>query len=206
MLQHPQVRGPGIGLLGHSKGGDLVLSMASFLKGITATAVINGSVSNVAVTLHYKDITLLPISFDLKKITFTESGVADITNILNNPMEESNRGSLIPLGRADCKFLFIVGEDDRNWRSKLYAQVACDLLAEQGKEKPDVVCYPGAGHYIEPPYFPLCKASMHQLVGREVVWGGEPKAHAMAQVDSWQRIQTFFRKHLDPHSVMNSKL
>ncbi|XP_034848586.1 acyl-coenzyme A thioesterase 6 isoform X2 [Mirounga angustirostris] len=37
MLQHPKVKGPNVGLLGFSKGGDLCLSMASFLKGITAT-------------------------------------------------------------------------------------------------------------------------------------------------------------------------
>ncbi|KAG8429648.1 hypothetical protein GDO86_016187 [Hymenochirus boettgeri] len=197
MLQHPKVKGPGIGLLGHSKGGDLALSMSAFLKGITATAVVNGSIANVGAALHYKDITLPPIPFDPKKITFPEDGVGDIRNVLSNPLEEPYRASLIPLGRADSKFLIIVGNDDRNWKSDFFAQVACDLLAEQGKEKPEVVWYSGAGHYIEPPYFPLCKASMHKLVGLPVVWGGELKAHAMAQVDSWQRIQAFFHKHLE---------
>ncbi|KAM4663834.1 acyl-coenzyme A thioesterase 1-like isoform 1-T2 [Discoglossus pictus] len=206
MLQHPQVKGPGIGLLGHSKGGDLVLSMCSFLKGIAAAAVVNGSVANVAAALHYKDIILPPLEFDSKRLKISESGVGDIRNIFKNPLEEPNRKSLIPIGNADCKLLFIIGEEDRNWKSDFFAQVACDLLAEQGKEKPDVVSYPGTGHYIEPPHFPLCKVSMHKLVGMLVVWGGEPKAHAMAQVDSWKRIQTFFHKHLNSQSALPSKL
>ncbi|XP_040188237.1 acyl-coenzyme A thioesterase 1-like [Rana temporaria] len=205
MLQHPKVKGPGIGLLGHSKGGDLVLSMASFLKGITAAAVVNGSVANVGADLHYKDITLPAIGFDRQKIKFPQPGFGDIRDIMYNPLEEPNRRSLIPVGKADCKFLFIVGEDDRNWKSDFHAQTACNLLEEHGKEKPEVVYYPKAGHYIEPPYFSLCKASMHKIVGLVCVWGGEPKAHSVAQVDSWQRIQAFFRKHLDRESP-SSKL
>ncbi|XP_056402456.1 acyl-coenzyme A thioesterase 1-like isoform X1 [Hyla sarda] len=206
MLQHPQVKGPGIGLFGHSKGGDLVLSMASFLKGITATAVVNGSVANSVADLHYKDNTLLPIGYDVNKVKYPQPGVCDIRDVFYNPLEEANRKSLIPVGKADCKFLFIVGEDDRNWKSDFHAQTACQLLEAEGKEKPEVVYYPKAGHYIEPPYFPLCQISMHVLVGFPVVWGGEPKAHALAQVDSWQRIQAFFHKHLNQKHVLESKL
>ncbi|XP_040188258.1 acyl-coenzyme A thioesterase 1-like [Rana temporaria] len=200
MLQHPKVKGPGIGLLGHSKGGDLVVSMASFLKGITAAAVVNGAVANVAADLHYKDITLPAIGYDPKKATFPKPGFMDIRDVFNNPLEEPNRQSLIPIWRAHCKFLFIVGEDDRNWKSDFYAQTACNLLEEHGKEKPEVVYYPKAGHYIEPPYYPLCKAFIHKLVGLPCVWGGEPKAHNFAQVDSWKRIQAFFHKHLTQES------
>lgn len=206
MLQHPQVKGPGIGLFGHSKGGDLVISMASFLKGIAATAVVNGSVANVAAALHYKDITLPPIGYDIKKLKHPQPGVGDIRDLLHNPLEEANRKSLIPVGKANCKFLFIVGEDDRNWKSDFHAQTACQLLAEEGKETPEVVYYPKAGHYIEPPYFPLCKASMHRIIGIPVVWGGEPKAHAVAQVDSWKRIQAFFHQHLNQKSVLKNHL
>ncbi|NP_001120006.1 acyl-coenzyme A thioesterase 2, mitochondrial [Xenopus tropicalis] len=206
MLKNPKVKGPGIGLLGHSKGGDLVLSMATFLKGITATAVVNGSLANVGADLHYKDIMLPAIGFEANRITFPQPGVADISNVLNNPLEEPNRASLIPVGRANSKFLFIVGQEDKNFKSDFYAKIACDLLTEQGKEKPQVVCYPGAGHYIEPPNFPLCKASMHRLVGLPVIWGGEMKAHAMAQVDSWHRIQAFLHEHLDTQDNIPSKL
>ncbi|NXC50265.1 ACOT1 thioesterase, partial [Penelope pileata] len=196
MLQHTQVKGPGIGLLGFSKGGDLCLSMASFLKGITATAVINGSVANVGAVLRYKDITIPPIGVNRKRFKVSKSGIADIVDALNNPLEGPDRQSFIPLEKADCRFLFIVGQDDHNWKSEFFAVEGSKRLQAHGKEKPEIVCYPGAGHYIEPPFFPMCAASMHLLVGMPVMWGGEPKAHCEAQIGAWQQIQAFFHKHL----------
>ncbi|XP_050192614.1 acyl-coenzyme A thioesterase 1 [Myiozetetes cayanensis] len=196
MLQHTQVKGPGIGLLGISKGGDLCTSMASFLKGITATALINGSVANVGAVLRYKDIIIPPLSSNLKRIKVSKSGIADILDALGNPLEGPDQQSFIPLEKAECRFLFIVGQDDRNWKSEFFAVEGSKRLQAHGKEKPEIVCYPGAGHYIEPPFFPMCAASMHLLVGKPVQWGGEPKAHCEAQIDAWQQIQAFFHKHL----------
>ncbi|XP_053126462.1 acyl-coenzyme A thioesterase 1-like isoform X2 [Hemicordylus capensis] len=206
MLKHPKVKGPGIGLLGHSKGGDLCISMASFLKGITVTVTINGSIANVGATLLYKDITIPPLGLDMKRIKMDKSGYADIIDVLNNPLEGPDRQSLIPLEKADGRFLFIVSKDDRNWKSEFFAVEASKLLQTHGKEKPEIICYPGAGHYIEPPYMPMCPASMHLLVGHPVTWGGEPKAHAAAQVDAWQQIQNFFHKNLSEQGEKCSKL
>ncbi|CAI5763891.1 acyl-coenzyme A thioesterase 1-like [Podarcis lilfordi] len=207
MLKHPKVKGPGVGLLGHSKGGDLCISMASFLKGVTVTVTINSSVANIAVPLHYKDITIPPLGFNAERLKLDKSGVADILDALNNPLEGPDRQSFIPLEKAEGRFLFIVGQDDHNFKSEFFAVEASKRLQAHGKEKPEIICYPGAGHYIEPPYFPMCAASMHLLVGRPVIWGGEPRAHAAAQVDAWGQIQTFFRKHLDgKQGEENSKL
>ncbi|XP_058511195.1 acyl-coenzyme A thioesterase 1-like isoform X2 [Ochotona princeps] len=72
LLGHPQVKGPGIGLLGNSKGGELCLTMASFLKGITAAVIINGSAVTTGVTLHYKDVTLPPIGASRSRIKMTK--------------------------------------------------------------------------------------------------------------------------------------
>ncbi|XP_025889212.1 acyl-coenzyme A thioesterase 1-like [Nothoprocta perdicaria] len=196
MLKHRQVKGPGIGLLGISKGGDLCISIASFLKGITATALINGSVANVGGMLRYKDITIPPLGFDLKRLKVNKDGIADIFNLLNNPLEGPSSQSFIPLEKAECTFLFIVGQDDRNWKSEFFAVEGSKRLQAHGKEKPQIILYPRTGHYIEPPFFPMCAASLHKLVGKPVAWGGDPKAHFEAQADAWQHIQAFFHKHL----------
>ncbi|XP_006884760.1 PREDICTED: acyl-coenzyme A thioesterase 1 [Elephantulus edwardii] len=196
LLTHPEVKGQGVGLLGISKGGDLCLSMASFLKGITAAVIINGSVANVGGVLHYKDETLPPLGTNLKRLKKTKDGLVDIVDALNSPLEGPDQKSFIPVERAECTFLFLVGLDDHNWKSEFYANEASKRLQAHGKEKPQIICYPETGHYIEPPYFPMCRASMHTLVGSPVIWGGEPRAHAMAQVDAWNQLQTFFHKHL----------
>uniref|UniRef100_A0A2K6FTM3 palmitoyl-CoA hydrolase n=1 Tax=Propithecus coquereli TaxID=379532 RepID=A0A2K6FTM3_PROCO len=190
------VKGPGVGLLGISKGGELCLSMASFLKGITAAVIINGSVANVGGALHYKGNTLPPVGVNKNRMKVTKDGFADIVDVLNSPLEGPDQKSFIPVERAESTFLFLVGQDDHNWKSEFYAQEASKRLEAHGREKPQIICYPGAGHYIEPPYFPLCRASLHTLVGGPVIWGGEPRAHAMAQLDAWEQLQTFFHKHL----------
>lgn len=191
-----QVKGPGIGLLGISKGGELCLTMASFLKGITAAVIINGSVVIIGGTSHYKDVTLPPIGPNKSRIKMTKDGLVDIVDALDSPLEEPGLKSLIPVEKAECSLLFLVSEDDHNWKSEFYANEASKRLQAHGKEKPQIICYPGAGHYLEPPYFPLCRASHHVLVGGPVFWGGEPRAHAVAQVDAWEQLQAFFHKHL----------
>ncbi|XP_076777815.1 acyl-coenzyme A thioesterase 5-like isoform X1 [Arvicanthis niloticus] len=196
LLSHPQAEGPGIGLLGISKGAELCLSMASFLKGITAAVIINGSVANVATTLKYKDESLPPVGTDINRTKVTKDGFSDIMDFLNVPLEGADQNCIIPVERSDTAFLFLVGQDDHNWKSEFYAREASKRLQTHGKEKPQIICYPETGHYIEPPYFPWCKASIHSYFNTVVIWGGKSRAHAMAQVDAWQQLQTFFHKHL----------
>ncbi|CAO2586862.1 Acyl-coenzyme A thioesterase 5 [Lemmus lemmus] len=196
LLSHPEVKGPGIGLLGISKGADLCLSMASFLKGITAAVIINGSLANAVGTLHYKDKNLPPLSMNVNLIRETKDGLKDILGVLNCPLEGPDQKSIIPVERSDTTFLFLVGQDDHNWKSEFYANEISKRLQAHGKEKPQIICYPETGHHIEPPYFPWFKASLHASFNMPVVFGGKPRAHAMAQVDAWQKLQTFFYQHL----------
>ncbi|XP_029410284.1 putative acyl-coenzyme A thioesterase 6 isoform X3 [Nannospalax galili] len=207
MLQHPKVKGPSVGLLGFSKGGDLCLSMASLLKNITATVLINACVANTIVPLYYKDMVVPDLGSDPTKQKTTESGLLDLVDIWNNPLEKPNHQSVIPLEKAQGPFLFIVGMDDHNWKSGYYAHIACERLQAHGKDRAQVIYYPETGHCIDPPYFPPSRASVHALLGEAVFYGGEPRAHSRAQVDAWQQIQAFFQKYLnDEEPVKHSKL
>ncbi|XP_012511688.1 PREDICTED: acyl-coenzyme A thioesterase 4 [Propithecus coquereli] len=196
MLQHPQVKGPGIGLLGSSLGANICLSMASFLKNVSATVSINGSVFSGNRGIHYKQTSIPPLCHDLRRTKVAFSGLLDIVDIHNDTFGGCENPSMIPIEKAQGPILFIVGQDDHNWRSELYAQGASERLQAHGKEKPQIICYPGTGHYIEPPYFPMCPASFHILLNKPVIWGGEPRPHSKAQVDAWKQILAFFCKHL----------
>uniref|UniRef100_A0A8C5KMG0 BAAT/Acyl-CoA thioester hydrolase C-terminal domain-containing protein n=1 Tax=Jaculus jaculus TaxID=51337 RepID=A0A8C5KMG0_JACJA len=196
LLQHPQVKGPDIGLLGLSLGADICLSMASFLKNISATVSINGSAFCANRPIHYKQTTIPALGYDLRRTKTTFSGILDILDVRNDIVGGCENPSMIPIEKAKGPLLFIVGQDDHNWRSDLYAQVASERLQTHGKEKPQIISYPGTGHYIEPPYFPVCLASLHTLVNKAVIWGGEVRAHSKAQIDAWKQILSFFGKHL----------
>lgn len=165
---------------------------------------INGCSANVALPLYYKRRQIhSALMFDLKKVIPTESGAFNTKYVLNNPLAEENKGSLIPIERAKGHFLFVASEDDLNWDSKAYVDEMVERLKRHGKEKFESVSYPGAGHYLEPPYGPYCPSSFHGVLGKPVLWGGEPKSHAAAEVHMWKKIQDFLRNHLSSDAAQN---
>lgn len=197
LRRQPEVKGPGIGIISISHSGGLALAMSSFLSGISATVCINTCNANTVIPLHYKDIVMPPLPPVIWKIRITTSWLLNIRNAISDPSLEKNKASLIPIERANCQFLFAVSEDDCNWNSPLFAEQAAATLRKHGKESFEVVTYPKAGHFLEVPYMPYCPSAFHAAVGREVVFGGEPKAHIEAQLDLWERVQEFFKNHLD---------
>nr|XP_019953003.1 PREDICTED: acyl-coenzyme A thioesterase 1-like [Paralichthys olivaceus]XP_019953004.1 PREDICTED: acyl-coenzyme A thioesterase 1-like [Paralichthys olivaceus]XP_019953005.1 PREDICTED: acyl-coenzyme A thioesterase 1-like [Paralichthys olivaceus] len=198
LKNQPEVKGPGVGIISISHSGALALSMSSFLNGITATVCINGCIGNTAFPLHYKDIVIPPLPAVTKNVKITDSGLFCIHDFIPGPTLEKNQASLIPIERASCHFLFAVSEDDQNWNSALFAQHAAATLRNHGKEEScQVVTYPKAGHFLEVPHMPFCPSGFHAVVRNTVVFGGEPKAHSEAQLDLWERVQAFFKSHLD---------
>ena len=192
-----QVKGSGVGVISISKSGDIALSMASYLPGVKAVVSINGCCANTLFPLKYKGTVLPPLLPDLEKIIRTEQGLLDITKTMPNPMAKENQASVIPIERADSHFLFVASEDDKNWDSVFFAELAGQRLRAHGKENFEVVRYPKAGHFVDVPYMPFYPSGVHAAAGEVVMFGGETRANAHAQVDLWGRVQEFFRKHLD---------
>ncbi|XP_063145976.1 acyl-coenzyme A thioesterase 1-like [Candoia aspera] len=185
-----------IGVLGISKGADLGLALATFWSGIQAVVSISGSGVNSFIPLKVKGHTIPPHPFDFEKIKFIDdTNLQDCSEIMNDPKDPSTWPCRIPVEKSLSKFLFISGQDDRNWKSQMFCQEAVNRLQQSGRHV-EFYCYPGAGHLLEPPYMPLCYASAHKVFGVLIVWGGNWKEHAQAQEDAWQRILAFFRQHL----------
>uniref|UniRef100_A0A3Q2XHZ5 Acyl-coenzyme A thioesterase 1-like n=1 Tax=Hippocampus comes TaxID=109280 RepID=A0A3Q2XHZ5_HIPCM len=201
LLDHPKVDGPGLGIISMSHSGALALSMSSFFTCIKATVCINGCNANTVFPLHYKDIVIPPLPHFFENIRMAESGLIDIIDVTPDPTLGENRASLIPIQRANCHFLFAVSEDDHNWKSCLFAEQATEMLKSHGKDSFQVVSYPKAGHLLEVPHMPFCPSSFHAALGRAVVFGGQPKAHSWAQLDLWERVQEFFKRHLNSTDV-----
>ncbi|XP_067462706.1 acyl-coenzyme A thioesterase 1-like isoform X5 [Thunnus thynnus] len=197
LRKQDKVANKGIGVTSLSKSGDLALSVASYLPGVDATVWINGCNANTVLPLYYKKRQIHPaLMFDPSKVIPTESGAIIIKYGMNNPLVEENQATLIPIDKAKGHLLFVASEDDLNWDSKAYMDQMLERLKRHGKENFESVCYRGAGHYLEPPYGPYCRSSFHGVVGKPVMWGGEPRSHAVAEVHMWKKIQEFFRSHL----------
>ncbi|XP_042665290.1 acyl-coenzyme A amino acid N-acyltransferase 2-like isoform X2 [Centrocercus urophasianus] len=195
LLQHPKVRGPGLGVIGVSKGAEVALAMAAFLPQVVATVWINGTTFLYGNPLHYKGLRIPSIPYQTERILFTELGAMDNSAIFADPRSPACSSSAIPVEKIQGKVLFVVGEADRSFNSKLFAQLAAERLPQDAYR---LLSYPGAGHLIEPPGSPLCSISSLRGNPLPVVWGGEPQPHARAQQHSWQEIVQFLELHLSP--------
>ncbi|XP_062285457.1 acyl-coenzyme A thioesterase 6-like [Scomber scombrus] len=197
LKQQPKVVNKGVGVISRSKAGDIALSLAAFVPGIEAVVWINGCCANVATPLFYNKRKILSqLLFDIRRAIPTESGASIVKYCMNDPLAEENRATLVPIEKAKAHFLFVASEDDLNWDSKAYMDEMVERLKRHGKENFESVCYPGAGHLLDPPYGPYCPSRRHEVLGKPVMWGGEPRSHAAAEVHLWEKIQEFFRSHL----------
>nr|XP_006128666.1 acyl-coenzyme A thioesterase 2, mitochondrial [Pelodiscus sinensis] len=196
LQRHPKVKGPGIGVIGTGKGAELAFSMITFLPQVVAAVCISGCSSNTITALHYGELTLPGLRFDMSKISISEAGVFDIFEALDDPMDPANSHCLIPIEEAEGHFLLVVGEDDRNWKSSFFAEMAIGRLRQHGKDNFKLLSYPGAGHRIDPPFLPLCSVALDRVLGLPILGGGERKAHAHAQEHSWKKIREFLHLHL----------
>ncbi|KAM6068472.1 dynein axonemal light chain 1 isoform 3-T3 [Theristicus caerulescens] len=158
LQRHPKVKGPGVGVIGTGKGAELALSMITFLPEVVAAVSISGCSSNTVADLHYGEMTLPGLRFDMNKVSVSDAGVFDTFEALDDPTNPANSPSTIPIEKAEGHFLLVVGEDDRMWKSSLYAELAIGRLRQHGKENFELLSYPGAGHRIDPPSTPFCQA------------------------------------------------
>ncbi|XP_068198777.1 acyl-coenzyme A thioesterase 1-like [Antennarius striatus] len=198
----PEVSGPGIGIVSISHSGSLALAMSSFLPGISATVCVNSCIGNGLIPLHYKDIVIPPLTPVMENVKITESGLLNMYDILPDNALEINRASVPPIERATCHILFAAAEDDLCIKSLTCTRWAADTLRKHGKQSFQVVTYPKSGHFLEVPHMPFYRSGFQAVVGGNVVFGGEPKAHCEAQVDLWERVQEFFRRHLYNKSTL----
>ncbi len=184
-------------MISRSKGGDIALSLAAFVPGVEAVVSINGCSANTVFPLYYKKHQILSaLMFDSSKLILTESGANICKYAVHDPLAEENKGSLVPIERATGRVLFVSSEDDLNWDSKAYVDGMVERLKHHGKANFESVSYQRAGHLLEPPYGPFCSSSIHRILHRPALWGGEPRLHAAAEVHMWKKIQEFFRTHL----------
>ncbi|NWH83149.1 ACNT2 acyltransferase, partial [Piaya cayana] len=174
--------------VGVSKGAEVALAMAAFLPQVVATVWINGTAFIHGTPLTYGALSIPAIPYHSERLLFTETGALDNSAVFGDPRDPACGASAIPVEKVRGKVLFIVGEADRNFNSKLFAELA---MARMPGGRGRVLSYPGAGHLIEPPCSPLCSVSSIRASPYMVLWGGEAQPHAKAQEHSWQEIIRF---------------
>lgn len=192
-----QVKGPNIGVIGSGKRAELAISKASFLPNLAAVVSINGCISNTVTTLTYGRLILPGLLFNLNKISATDSGVYDVKEALEDPLDPAYQDSCSPLEKATAYFLLIVGKDDRHWKSPVYASIAGEHLTEHGKINFTLLSYyPNAGHRIDSPYSLSFSVALDTVLGVPALGDGQLKVHAVAETASWKKILEILYLHV----------
>ena len=207
LSSHPKVLPHGIGVHAICYGSWIALLMASLqIKPIKAIVAISPLAVAFALPFQYKGGISDVIPPDDSKALTTEEGCISCYAM---PTDKGYAGppvskysAITPVENITCPVLLVSGTDDLNVNSDFTVKLIIDRLKEHGKEHLCTnLCYPEAGHLIEPPYSPLCYVSYNRFSAKwggnpYTVWGGEMKAHARAQEDAWPKILNFLQKNL----------
>uniref|UniRef100_A0A8C6SE70 BAAT/Acyl-CoA thioester hydrolase C-terminal domain-containing protein n=1 Tax=Neogobius melanostomus TaxID=47308 RepID=A0A8C6SE70_9GOBI len=197
LLQHSKVGSAEVGVMGFSKGADVALSLATFARGVGAVVAINSCSANAHLPLFYKQQQILPgLPADMSKRIALPSGLYMVKNALTISTSAEHRDTVVPIEKASAQFLFAASEDDQHWDSVAYMEQMVERMKHHERNNFEVISYPGAGHFLEPPFSPFEASGFHGVLKMPLLWGGEPAAHARAEEQLWKKMQEFFRKHL----------
>ena len=203
---HSNVLPNGIGVHAICYGSLSAILMACFkFETIKAVVAISPVITTCFVPFTYKSKISEVIPFDRsKKIITEEGGVYRYSRptITDYSVPVSKYPAVAPVENISCPVLLVYGTGDLNGNPEFSVSHIRDSLKKQGKENLcSVLCYPNAGHLIEPPYTPHSYASyMSNIItwtgDYHIVWGGEMNPHARAQEDAWPKILRFLRENL----------
>jgi dienelactone hydrolase len=205
-----------VALSGQSRGGELVLLLASMFPeqvsavvGYVPGAVVHGAQSacdpatgrDGPAWLHRGEI--VPHVWQNNRTAtwaaldeVDEHGVPRrhaeaVSTALDDP--EAVARARIRVENIRGPVMLLSGTDDAAWPSSRYSRMVRERLAEVGHPHPVAhVDVEGAGHSILFPYVPTTQLTFtHPVSGRQSTSGGTPAANAHADEASWAAVQQF---------------
>lgn len=179
-----------LGLVGHSRGGEIGLWLAAHRDWVGPVVSYVGS----SVLWNTPSGDPAWLSENGEPLPFV-SGKGKPT-LLEGQLDEADattrEAATVPVERLDGPVLFISGEKDPIWPARRLADIALDRLdAAEFEYDYDHLTYDDAGHFITPPFLPK---SHH-------VFGGTPSGMARADADSWPAVLDCLRSGFETESA-----
>ena len=206
---HPNVQKGNIHLYGPSKGGELVLLLASTFPeeirsaiAIVPSCVTFGGIPNEQVscwTLGEKSFPIAPSPSKEDVYKQLESrNTVDLAQIFIEKMsnKETFEIAFIHVENIQCPILLVSGSEDKMWPSSIYSDLIMKRLDRFNSPIfRQHLCYEKAGHMITNPYDPvMTEPFKHPFTGLFYEIGGNPKAQTEACKDSWEKILQFLSR------------
>ncbi|MCE2983585.1 MAG: prolyl oligopeptidase family serine peptidase [Parachlamydia sp.] len=221
LSEQPNIDRENIHLYGSSKGGELVLLLASSYPqlfasatAIVPSAAVYGGVPNSlksSWTVGGEPLHFAPTPGKKEVIAqLAARKTIDLTEIFLQKMTDRQafEEALIPVENITCPLLVVSGQDDRVWPSSLYAERVMDRLkAFHSPIYREHLSYEGVGHMITSPNIPvMTQPFKHPLTGLMYEVGGSPEKQEAACHSSWEAILEFLKQSGMEYSPRESEL
>lgn len=220
LAAQPEIDSRRIGLLGVSRGAELALLSASRFSNVRA--VVAYAPSSVAWDSGGRDKNTgesipawtwqgepvpsapLPLRSFLWRSAFPVVAMRRpvmFRNLFRAGLrnEDAVARAAIPVEQISGPILLISGGDDHVWPAEQMAEAITARLKERDFQPAvEHFHYPTAGHLLRYPHMPTtARASRHErLRGARLSFGGNARADAEAQGDSWRRTIAFLKRYL----------
>ncbi|KAK3590517.1 hypothetical protein CHS0354_036337 [Potamilus streckersoni] len=197
--QQPYVASDRMGMVGLCLGGCLAVWTAAHEPRVKSVVNFNG-IPNEGIIQNGK---IDPKSNGLRPdlIYVTEEGI-----VMKECFQLAGN-KIIPAWQHGAKILILTAGDDLMTNQEFNFKFM-EVLPDKYKRNIEHVHFPGAGHLIEPPYTPHCRAVdpkdklpsvgliADKFWDKLMVFGGEPVQHAKAQEFGWIKCLDFLKKSL----------
>ena len=217
LVEQPETYGEGIGAIGPSLGGELVLLLGATYPRVRAVVayvpshvVWRGRGPGVpprspSWTLRGEPLPIMRRSSPPPPPPPTPQDVplATTPSFLDTLSDRvAEQRAAIPVERINGPVLLISGREDAMWPSTLMAERAVERLTAHGHpHRVEHLAYDGAGHDVFLPHLPTTRRSQSSAIaGRLVALGGNARDTAGACADSWPRVINFLHDSLRPVS------
>lgn len=206
------VQGDKIGVIGLSRGGELVLLLGATFPAIKAVVACSPSglvqagidgrnYSRSAWTYRGKPlqqavVRFTPLLWSKLMWQYIRARAFPMRDMFRTTLKDHKHlaEATIPVENIQGPILLISGDDDQMWPSTLFSELIMQRLADQQHPYADRhLHYPGAGHFVSFPYgYPFLPPAVKRVQG--LALGGTIEDTAASVADSWPKILAFFEQ------------
>ena len=194
----PTVQPGGVGMLAVCGGGAVAVFLSTICPKISAFGLF-GSPYTLTFRIkfngeHVTNEMIQHIAGARPLIKFDEHGGA-YTDEWNLHVPEDRYATEIE--KSDAAFLVVAGTDDKSMHAVAAGQYMVNRMRKHGKgDRITLLAYPGAGHFIDPPYMPKTLVQYMPAHKRCSAVGGEPVAISCASEHCWKETINFLNKNV----------
>ena len=211
LLRQPETAGPGVGVLGVSRGGELALLLASIFPKVRA--VVGFAASSVAWPGFTRGLDCYAAwTYKGNNVPFAIPRVAPLSQAASGPLvsrpwflsaardRSTRERAMIPVDLIRGAVLLVSGGDDHVWPSRFLAELAMQRLNHDGDAQAVHslhLTYPRAGHSVgRAPGLPAAPTVVVGHNGIPYSLGGSRAGNAQSAQHSWPKVISFFSLHL----------